>query len=550
MAFSATTVWETNAAATGGDTSNGGGFDPGNASMATDLAATLATSAAPVVTSASYNFITRDNGHYLFIKTGTNWIPGEYPVASTSGNAATLNAAVGAVRLFTNGAFSGLNTVAGCATVASPTGGTWSIDYSQSTAAAVTFTDLVINGATNTSFTSAANPIGKNFVGNVISVTSGTGFTVQRIQFASVTGTTGTADKSLGTLSSTGGNGGLGGALATPSKANTLAVTNNTVFLKAGTYSGAVTTSVATFWVGYNTTRTLSNRDSTRVLWQASANSQTIFTAGGTAQVIANVDFDANGKTGCTGYMGAQTGTEAINCKATGLATGFSSSWHGVHHVDCYASGCGTSYLIGGGTSHDCKAIGCTASGSTSVAFSFGGTGASAYDCLAINTTGVAFSIDSGSAACFLHNCSAYNSTSHNYNISTSGATLRNCVGYTTTNSTTYNYNVSFTGSVTVFDHCAGGNAVTGTTNGFDSMVLNLGFITLTANPFTNTAGGDYSLNNTAGGGALLRGVGSPATFTGLATTASAPDIGASQLAASTSGGPVAGNLRGGYVNG
>ena len=32
-----------------------------------------------------------------------------------------------------------------------------------------------------------------------------------------------------------------------------------------------------------------------------------------------------------------------------------------------------------------------------------------------------------------------------------------------------------------------------------------IGYIKCTADPLTNAAGGDYSLNNTAGGGALLR---------------------------------------------
>lgn len=534
MAFSATTVWEVNVAATGGDTSFGGGFDPGNTSMATDLAATSATGTAPVATSASYNFAARDVGAWLFIKSGTNWTPGWYQIASVASNAATLTATIGSARLYTSGAANSLSTLAGCATTASPTSGTWSVDYSQSTAVGIAYTDMVIDGTTNTKYTSAGKPVGPNVVGNIISVTSGTGFTVQRVQISSVSSTTATCDKSLGTLSSTGGNGGLGGALAGPAKANTLAVTNNTIYLKAGTYSGAVVTTLVSFWIGYNTTRTHPNRDSTRVLWQASANSQTIFQGGGTNSVIANIDFDANGKTSCTGYVGAQVGSIALNCKATGLATGFSGGWHGISYIDCYASGCGTGFGVGAGTFFSCRAIGCTASGSTSVGFSFGGTGATAIDCLAVNTTGVAFSMDSGSTECFLQNCSAYNSSGNNFHISTVANTLRNCVGYTTTNSTTYNYNVVSTGTGTVLDHCAGGNAVTAATNGFDVMVLNIGFITLTANPFTSTGGGDYSLNSTTGGGALLRGLAAPTTFTGLSTTASARDIGAVQSTASS----------------
>src|SRR5579859_3451220 len=194
--FNATAILQVDSA--GSDTTNAGGFDPA-ATFATDLAATLATGSSPVVTSASYNFITRDNAQYLFIKAGTNWVPGLYPVVSTSGNAATLNAAVGAIALYLNGAFTTLNTTAGCATTASPTGGTWGMDDSQSATPVIAFTDMVIDGTTNTKFTSALNPVGPHMVGNLILVTSGTGFTVQRTQVLSVSGTTATCYAALGT---------------------------------------------------------------------------------------------------------------------------------------------------------------------------------------------------------------------------------------------------------------------------------------------------------------------------------------------------------------
>jgi hypothetical protein len=43
--------------------------------------------------------------------------------------------------------------------------------------------------------------------------------------------------------------------------------------------------------------------------------------------------------------------------------------------------------------------------------------------------------------------------------------------------------------------------------------------IICTADPYTNRAGGDYTLNNTAGGGALLRDAGLPQAFPGLSST-------------------------------
>jgi hypothetical protein len=58
------------------------------------------------------------------------------------------------------------------------------------------------------------------------------------------------------------------------------------------------------------------------------------------------------------------------------------------------------------------------------------------------------------------------------------------------------------------------------------------GDVTLTGNPFTNAAGGDFSLNSTSGAGAACRGTGYPGVFPGGLTTGHV-DIGAVQHAAS-----------------
>ncbi len=120
MALPPTTVWEINAAATGGANVNGGGFDSAKIGVGTDysqqtgsqyndtnLAATSATTGAPVITSASHNFVTADEGNIINITAGTNWTVGRYMIVSTAANAATLDRA--------------------CASVASPTLGTFRV---------------------------------------------------------------------------------------------------------------------------------------------------------------------------------------------------------------------------------------------------------------------------------------------------------------------------------------------------------------------------------------------------------------------------------------
>ena len=64
-------------------------------------------------------------------------------------------------------------------------------------------------------------------------------------------------------------------------------------------------------------------------------------------------------------------------------------------------------------------------------------------------------------------------------------------------------------------NHVLQGNAVYSNTSGNYSgfFVAGDGAVTLTADPFTNRAASDYTLNNTAGGGALLREAAYPATL-------------------------------------
>jgi hypothetical protein len=81
-------------------------------------------------------------------------------------------------------------------------------------------------------------------------------------------------------------------------------------------------------------------------------------------------------------------------------------------------------------------------------------------------------------------------------------------------------------GNDTQMAACAGGLNASGNVSG--TPASNVGFVTLTADPFANAAGLDFAANRAAGGGALLRGSGVPATLPGT-NTASYPDIGAAQ---------------------
>lgn len=93
------------------------------------------------------------------------------------------------------------------------------------------YSDLLIDGTTNTKVTSAAHPFTSAMVGNSINVLNGPGFIVQTVNILSVTGVTATVNTSLGTLGSGSGVGVLGGpkGLSTVTGYNTHFTTDLTV---------------------------------------------------------------------------------------------------------------------------------------------------------------------------------------------------------------------------------------------------------------------------------------------------------------------------------
>lgn len=270
MALSATTLWELNTSATASNV-NGGGFNYANANFLTDYTATSATGNSPVISSASYTFVAGDVGAWIYVQAGTNWTPGFYKITAVNAGAATVNATIGAAVQLSAAQKRWIpNTVAGCATTASPTGGTCGIDYSQGTAAIINNTDLASsNGTTNPSTcTSAGSPFGVNHVGNIMHVTAGTNFTATWYEIVSVSGVTATLDKALGSAASiSGGTFYVGGALSLGHSSDDavfeLAIAGNTYFAKTGTFtfsstvttSAAGSTSLAVNWEGYESIR-------------------------------------------------------------------------------------------------------------------------------------------------------------------------------------------------------------------------------------------------------------------------------------------------------
>lgn len=548
MAISANVIFDIRT--TGSDTANGGGFDPSvTAGMFTDGAATSANTASPVFTSASYNFVAGDVGAWLFIASGTNWAAGWYQIASVAANAATLSAAVGVgVTLIINVPAYATTTI-GCASVASPTGATWTIDYSQQNAAQFSYTDLASAGAGLT-VSSAAFPFGRQQVGNMLVVASGTNFTAGNYIIASVAAgvATVTGAGNITTGAGASGVGGLGGAMATLGKAGSRQVGGSKFFIKSGTYTLTSSTNNVAGGPLSVTIGVSAGNVSFALGWD------TIRACSATVSAANRPVIDVASRTSVSAMsQGAITFVGRFN--VTGLAgvgtTGVSQSGNYAQMFEINIEGCRTGVSMGGGTAIIGRKLLIT--GFSTVGIS-AGSGAYLYDCEIHTGTNSAVSI--GAANCTFErvlvygitgaaafagiadgykavNCSVYSVGLFGFDMRGIGIQLVNChvenaggLGYHTTGAVPSNRLIS----------CSGYNNTAG--NYIVADIMNVeNFVAITAgSAFTNPGSSDFSLNNIASRGALLRGAGNPQAFPrGL--TQNREDIGAAQHVATASGG-------------
>jgi hypothetical protein len=528
MALSATTIFEVETG--GSDTLNGGAFDPGQtAGMLTDGAATVATGTAPVFTSASYNFVAGDVGAWVYIASGSNWIPGWYKIASVASNAATLNATIGQAVLK---AALTPSTVAGCATTASPTVATWTIDYSQQSSAAFSYTDLASAG-TGLTVSSAAKPFGKQQVGNALVITGGTNFNAGRYVIASI-GAVNVATVVGPTNVTTGagvtGTGGLGGALASLGIVSSVIVNSNAVFVKSGSYTvTSATTSIAAgcfssagtnlLIMGYGSVR--GDFGTAPVLTAGTISTFSVIAISGVGSSIQNVTVDCASKTSSRAFNSTQSDQFIYKClgkNATNSAFGATSNSSIV--LLCQATGCATNPAINCPVCIACESFSNTVTGFSGASFGF-------FEfCLSYNNSGASSDgfADAGPAEYL--NCVSYGNGRDGFRAQGNiGETYVNCIAEA-------NSGFGFNGNSlpTRLFSCGGYNNTSGQTNQTTTYVdQNIGFINNTTGTFfVNAAGGNFALNQLAGQGALARAAGIPGPFP-AGTTTGFLDLGAAQ---------------------
>ncbi|MCU1301572.1 MAG: hypothetical protein JWQ87_1856 [Candidatus Sulfotelmatobacter sp.] len=429
-------------------------------------------------------------------------------------------------------------------------------DYSTQDSPQVVFTDLVI-GVTNTQLTSALNPFTSAHVGNIINITSGTGFTAARYQVSSVSGSTATMDRAVGTAGSTGGHGNLGGAMLTVLNTKIILVASGGVIhVKSGTYTFTTTQGWRTGFIGgysiigYQTSH---YDNGTKPLFTTATNSTPLVSIGNLTFVIRNCSFSNTAAVRASGMVfigGTQNPTWTfIDCIFDGFTLALDGSTQdavaGINCIRCEIKNCTT---------------GAIASTLTSSAVLNGNI--RVIDSYIHDNTGYGI-LNSIGGYVDVSGSLIVNNTLQGISITTTAADVR-IVRSTIANNggdgvaSSIALNTLILSSSIFYGNGGWGvnkpspklpvmigqaNAFGSNTSGNRNNVsAGIGDVSLSADPFTNSAGRNYALNSTAGGGTACKGAGYPGTFPG-AVSVGHLDIGAVQTTGSGGSGSGGGSF-------
>src|SRR3990167_7761950 len=385
-------------------------------------------------------------------------------------------------------------------------------DRSQQAAAQIAYTDLVIGGTT-TEVTSAAFPFSAAEVGNILNVTGGTGFTTGWYQVVSVAAGVATMDRSVGTGGSTGGTGNLGGAFLTIAQGLTLStVAGMMVYVRGGTYNITTALSPASLGWAYRT----------RLVGYAT-------TRGDLGQPIISVTAAIDGLTPGLGWTfenleldGTSVGLRGVNPTTV---HGTLVNCH-IHHFVQYGLSASYEYwsLIRCEVDHNNNGIWSNAVGGVMDCWVHDNTSDGVAVFTTCRVTGNVIANNGGHGLIYNYGGLILNNIlygnggdgiratqSYSFNI---GAGV--CENNILVNNGGYGINQQTAQTHADYpwiDYNAFYNNTSGARQNVNASPHD---VTLTGDPFTNAAGDDFTLNNTAGAGAACRGAGFPGTLPGL----------------------------------
>lgn len=427
--------------------------------------------------------------------------------------------------------------------VTGATGSDWSQQNGKRTGADVTdisTTDAVANGTTT--ITSATANFATTIVGNIICLSGGTGgLTKGWYQVITRTNsTTITVDRTV--AAGTGITMNIGGALLSLGMCGGAGiVTGNKIWIKAGTYSitsattnisgGCFTTATAGVVIeGYNATR---GDFGTKPLLQASGIATFVIITNNqnAAHMVSNLKLDGASLVSSKGLSIRQ---RAYKCEFVNFTNGaMTGNLTQSTAIECSATGCSTLPAF-----ENLHCYACTAFNNTTVGFNFTQEH-SVINCISDSNSGATTDgfVASGASsvnATFI-NCVSYNNGRDGFRITGArGGFIINCIAE---DNAGWGFDIVNVNQVQLVN-CAGFSNASGEVNvgtGYD--VNNYNFVTGTSSFFTDAAGQDFSLNNTAGGGADVREGGIPSQFAGMSTTQAFLDVGAVQHQGAASGG-------------
>ncbi len=404
-----------------------------------------------------------------------------------------------------------------------------------------------LSGVGTTTLTSAGANFTTDLLGNTIQIAGQGVYCIVGFTSTSIV----TVDRNLGTFATTTGY--VGGGFATMGKAGSVKVPGNTIYIKQGTYTYSNTANVAggklqfagdashqSWVVGYNTTRTKVNTDVGPTL-SPTTNSTTFAIDADSYCTVLNIiaDNTSSAKTSCIAF-GCDQESYIIRCQAKAFNIGYQTTGNSGNgtlatFIGNYAYKCGTSYNLNTGRSH--KILYCVsedvASNSNVDQFYTSAEATQMVRCISkfAGSGGNAFTFAGASGSSAI-NCVAWKPQVNSFAMSGAAITGVNCISEGAgQGGSGYGYQGA---TANILINCASDGAGSGATDGLFGLLI--GQILFTGTAFTSAGGGDFSLNNTAGAGALLRAVGYPTSFPGLSTL-NYLDIGAAQSQGSAAGG-------------
>lgn len=430
-------------------------------------------------------------------------------------------------------------------------------DWSQQAAAQYAVTDAVTNGTTT--ITSASAAFGVDVVGNGFYITGGTGAIVAGwYQVISRTNaTTIVVDRTTGLTAGTGATLNLGGCLATPAGLAACLASCTPAAGKAWLKNGTTYTSGANITInagavnpfpfmrisGYNAVR----GDGGKAVLQLTGSATIGLILAGVGTLIENIVIDCNNLATSTGATMA-TNTFVRKCVIKNFTTAGVSGGGGSATItdnEFTGGGSGATGAVLGGSLvsrnwvHDNQCPGIIAA-----------TLGMVIENLVVNNTGA--SSDgirlSSSPGPYCYRNTIYGNGRHGI-LFNAGALIINMTIKNNLIVSNGGAGVTTSSSSVYADYATDGNAYFNNTSGnrvnMDSVAgvfaqdpyTNVLDVILTADPFTNAAGGDFSINNNAGGGAAVRGAGNPQTVGG-GPSVGKPDFGVLQHADPVTGKP------------